>query len=232
MTSAGGSIDLIIFDCDGVLVDSEMIASQVLADTLSDLGLPLDAAQCRARFTGLSIAAVVAAVEAETGIALPSDFTVRLRRNDVIAFERDLTAIPGVAQVLAHLDRADLDLAVCVASSGSMEKIHHSLTLTGLVDHFSAHLFSAEQVRHGKPAPDLFLFAARQMGCKPDRCLVIEDSVNGVRAARAANMEVLGFTGGAHWRGLDDAPLRRAGATRVFENMAALRDLLDQMGGA
>lgn len=210
---------LIIFDCDGVLVDSEMIASQVLAEAVSALGHPLTAAQCRARFTGKSLDSVFA--ELHRDVDLPDNFIETLRARDVAAFEAHLKAIPGVRRAIDGLG-----MPMCVASSGRLEKIRHSLTLTGLIDFFQDHLFSAEQVAHGKPAPDLFLLAARTMGAKPGDCVVIEDSTAGVRAALAAGMRVLGFAGGSHCGpGYADV-LRAAGAPVVFSDMRALPDLI------
>lgn len=186
----------VIFDCDGVLVDSELIASRELAAYLSDLGRPTTAEECRESFTGLSLKAVADVVRNVWGVVLPDDFIAALRTRDQHAFERDLKAIPGVEKTLDTLDA--MDIPYCVASSGTPEKIHHSLTLTRLLERFDGHLFSASQVQHGKPAPDLFLLAARTMGVAPTDCVVIEDSPAGVQGAKAAGMRVLGFTGGAH----------------------------------
>lgn len=187
---------LVIFDCDGVLVDSEMIASRELARYLTDLGRPTQDAECRHAFTGLSIQSVGDKVRTEWGVALPATFVEELRARDRVAFERDLKAVPGVTDALDALDR--LGIAYCVASSGMPEKIRHSLTITRLIDRFDGNLFSAKQVANGKPAPDLFLLAAETMGFAPAHCLVIEDSLAGVEAARRASMRVLGFVGGSH----------------------------------
>lgn len=213
---------LIIFDCDGVLVDSELIASRELAAYLTHLGRPTTDAECRETFTGLSIQAVGEKVRRDWKFDLPDDFVAALRQRDRAAFDRDLTAIPGVEAVLDHLDARGL--RYCVASSGTPEKIRHSLELTGLIRRFGAHLFSASQVTHGKPAPDLFLFAARTMGSAPQDCLVIEDSPAGVAGAKAAGMRVLGFTGGGHCGPGYAAKL--ADADAVFSDLGKLRDLL------
>lgn len=210
---------LVIFDCDGVLVDSEMIASRVLADAVSELGHPLTAKQCRERFTGMSLVSVFDALSSD--IALPDDFRTTLRARDEAAFTAELKAIPGIEAALDAIDDT-----VCVASSGRMEKIRHSLTLTGLLARFHPHLFSAEMVAHGKPAPDLFLMAAREMGVAPADCVVIEDSAAGVQAARAADMRVLGFTGGSHCDATTSAKLRAAGADVIFDDMSDLLGLL------
>jgi len=213
--------DLIVFDCDGVLVDSELLASRLLAEALAAEGCPLTAAECRARFTGISIRSVIETIEAERGRPLPADFEERVRANDLAVFARELRAVPGVAEALARIPTPK-----CVASSGAPEKIRHSLTVTGLIGFFEPHLFSAHMVARGKPAPDLFLHAARRMGVAPARCVVVEDSAAGIRAARAAGMPVLGFAGGGHAGDGYAAMLRAAGAAGVFDDMAALPALL------
>lgn len=187
---------LIIFDCDGVLVDSELIASRELAAYLTDFGRPTTGQDCRDNFTGLSLQSVAAKIHTDWGLVLPEDFVTQLRARDAHAFERDLKIMPGVEAALDALDA--IGIRYCVASSGSPEKIHHSLSITKLLDRFDGHLFSAAQVAHGKPAPDLFLFAAARLGVEPQTCVVIEDSPAGVAGAKAAGMRVLGFTGGSH----------------------------------
>jgi HAD superfamily hydrolase (TIGR01509 family) len=213
--------DLLIFDCDGVLVDSEMLASRALSRYLSELGAPLTEAESRARFTGMSIASVKAAVEKQEGILLPDDFEDELWRRDQTVFARDLAPIPGIANLLSRAA-----VPVCVASSGRPEKIAHSLKVTGLADYFYGHLFSARMVNRGKPAPDLFLLAAEKMGVPPERCLVVEDSVFGVEGALAAGMAVVGFSGGSHAGPGYGERLTAAGAPHVFATMANLSDHL------
>lgn len=213
---------LIIFDCDGVLVDSEMIASRELAAYLTDLGRPTLPEECRETFTGLSIKAVGEMVVRDWGLAVPVDFEASLRTRDFAAFDRDLKIIPGVVSILDALDQ--LGLPYCVASSGAPEKISHSLTLTHLLERFDGHVFSAAQVANGKPAPDLFLLAAETMGAAPGDCLVIEDSPAGVAGAKAAGMRVLGFTGGSHCGPKHADKLKEADA--VFNAMTALPALL------
>jgi len=208
--------DLIIFDCDGVLVDSEPIANRILVEALDDVGYEIALDEAVARFVGRSMAAVVGMVEADLGRPLPEGFIDALQARTFAAFERDLTAMPGVDEVLAGLV-----VPVCVASSGSPDKIAHSLSLTGLERIFDGNLFSAAMVARGKPAPDLFLHAAKEMKVDPGSCLVVEDSVPGVEAARAAGMAVLGFVGGGHADAALGARLRAAGAT-VFSDMADL----------
>ncbi|MDD9876974.1 MAG: HAD family hydrolase [Magnetovibrio sp.] len=215
---------LIIFDCDGVLVDSEPIAARVLARFLDDLGYPasVDGAGHH-RFLGLTLGRVRDILEAETGRPLPGDFEDQLRERDRRAFEMELQAIPDVAEVLGALTAPR-----CVASSGPPAKIRNSLTLTNLLGHFEPHLFSAHDpgIANGKPAPDLFLHAARQMGARPAECAVVEDSRAGVEAGRAAGMRVLGFSGGGHCGPDHDRDLIDAGADAVFGAMTELPGLI------
>ncbi len=214
-------IDLVIFDCDGVLVDSEMIASRVLAQEVAALGYPLTDEESRTRFTGMSIKSVIAAIEADWHRRLPETFEESLRARDRKVFAAELHPVSGIREVLPLIS-----IPKCVASSGVPEKIRHSLTVTGLIDAFDGHLFSARQVERGKPAPDLFLFAAHSMGVAPGRCLVIEDSVAGLKAGLAAGMRVLGFAGASHCgKGYGDM-LAEAGAEEVFSDMARLPGLL------
>lgn len=208
---------LVIFDCDGVLVDSEMIASRQLAAFLTDLGRMTTAAECRATFTGMSIKSVGDHVRQDWGMTLPSDFVEQLRLRDIEAFAQELQPIAGVADALASL--ATSQTAMCVASSGTPEKIRHSLTITGLLDFFDDRLFSATQVTHGKPAPDLFELAAYEMGVCPQDAIVIEDAAPGVQGGVAAGMTVYGFTGGSHCTEETEDQLRAAGATAVFGAM-------------
>jgi HAD superfamily hydrolase (TIGR01509 family) len=213
---------LVIFDCDGVLVDSEPIAARVTNHYLCELGHPgVDVAN--ERFVGLRLDSMRKIIEADTGVPLPDNFENELRRRDAIAFENDLQPIAGIADVLTAL-RAPR----CVASSGSQKKIRNSLTLTGLLEYFDPHLFSAQDphIVHGKPAPDLFLHVAKSMGAEPLACVVIEDAVPGVQAGKAAGMRVLGFMGGGHCGPGHDAKLIDAGADKVFDDMSKLLDLI------
>jgi HAD superfamily hydrolase (TIGR01509 family) len=210
-------VDLVIFDCDGVLVDSEIVSFEAEAEALAEVGINLPLDELLERFVGLSSASAFAILEKEYGIRLPSDFAARCRQRVLEAFDRQLRPIAGVVSLLEGLAHRR-----CVASSSEPARIRHSLTLTGILHHFDPHIFSATQVTHGKPAPDLFLFAAAQMGVAPDRCIVIEDSVPGVTGARAAGMTVLGFTGGGHCRNGQADRLRAAGAAEVFGAMGDL----------
>ncbi len=180
-----GGIDLIIFDCDGVLVDTEALSSRVLAQAIAPLGWAPDWRELERRFTGLMMADIVAAIEGETGRPVPSGWVVAYRESLSRAFADGVEAIPGVADLLQGLS-----LPFCVASNGSRPKMHQTLGSAGLLPHFEQRMFSAYDVACGKPAPDLFLHAAAAMGVEPSRCLVVEDSVAGLHAALAAAMQV------------------------------------------
>lgn len=185
--------DLIIFDCDGVLIDSEIISARMLVRELAALGVPIDLDYVAQHFLGRSYPTVMKLIRADFGVNLPLDFEEHYRRKLLAEFELSLTIMPGVAAVLEALP-----VAWCVATSSSPGRAARSLQITGLDRLIGGRLFTAADVAHGKPAPDLFLHAAAQSGAAPNRCLVIEDSLNGIRAARAAGMTVWRFTGGSH----------------------------------
>jgi HAD superfamily hydrolase (TIGR01509 family) len=213
--------ELIIFDCDGVLVDSEIIANRVLAALLSRHGYPVTAAECRAKFLGRTIPGVIKMV-ADEDVALPDDFEATLRENDIEAFARDLKPTPGMQGTLERLAH----LPKCVASSGSPDKIRRNLETTGLLRYLDPHLFSAHDVQHPKPAPDLFLMAAERMGANVGNCTVIEDTPLGIEGAKRAGMRAFGYIGGAHRVAADTKLLRDAGADLVFADMGELPGLL------
>ena len=214
-------MDLIIFDCDGVLVDSEIVSFEAEAEMFAEIGIGLTAHDLLTRFLGTSSASMFAIIERENGIKLPPDFAEQAARRTLAAFDRELQPIPGIAELLANLpDRK------CVASSSEPPRIRHSLSLAGILHHFEPHIFSATQVKRGKPAPDLFLLAAESMGAVPARCLVIEDSEAGVTAARAAGMAVIGFTGGSHCLDGHAEKLRQSGAGEVFTSCPELATYL------
>lgn len=215
--------DLVIFDCDGVLVDSEALACVVHADVLTQHGYAITADEVHARFLGRSAREARLEVERELGRALPDTYVEHLRSTIDRVFDASLKPVAHIADALSGLSQR-----VCVASSGTPTRIRRSLGTAGLLELFAPHLFSAMQVERGKPAPDLFLFAAAQMDTPPARCVVIEDSVPGVTAARAAEMTVIGFTGGSHCRPADPGRLREAGAHAVIDDMRALPDLIAQ----
>ncbi len=209
---------LLVFDCDGVLVDSEPLAGAVLNEALNELGLEISLAESAARFTGLSTDSWSRAVTQMLGAPPPADFVEEVERRTVEAFHRSLRPVRGVETVLRQVG-----LPRCVASSGSHARIRVSLKLTGLDRWFPDEvIFSREDVACGKPAPDLFMHVARCTGFPVDRCVVVEDSVPGVTAAVAAGMRVFGYAERAEPRAL-----RSAGAT-VFTRMNELAALLDR----
>src|SRR3954469_3717285 len=204
-------IRTIIFDCDGVLVDSEPLSNAALAATLTDLGMATPAGGAPRRYKGRAWASVEADVAARAGGNAPAGLAERYREAMFAAFARDLRPVPGVE---AALDA--IGLPVCVASSGEHEKMRYTLGQTGLLARFEGRLFSATDVEHGKPAPDLFLHAAARMGWDPATTAVVEDSPVGARAGVAAGMTVFGYA-----RETDPAELAAAGAA-VFSDMAEL----------
>jgi HAD superfamily hydrolase (TIGR01509 family) len=219
------NFDLIIFDCDGVLVDSEVISCRAHAETLTRHGYPITVDQVFDRFLGRSMRQATLEVEAELGRSLPDDFPAQVYAEVFRLFAGSLEATPHINEALSGIA-----LPTCVASSGPPEKISTSLNHVGLYDRFAPHIFSAVQVRNGKPAPDLFLFAAEQMRASPERCLVIEDSVAGVTGALAAGMMVFGYHGGSHCRPDTADTLRAAGATVTFDDMRQLPVLIGRIG--
>jgi HAD superfamily hydrolase (TIGR01509 family) len=215
--------DLVIFDCDGVLVDSEVISCRAHAEVLTRHGYPITVEQVFDRFLGRSSRQAHLEVEAELGRSLPDDFHSQLQHELFQSFAASLETIPHVDQALAAITQS-----VCVASSGSQERMRVSLGRGGLYDKFAPNIFSASQVERGKPAPDLFLFAATQMTTSPERCLVIEDSIAGITGALAAGMTVFGFHGGSHCRPGYGDRLRAAGAAVTFDDMRQLPGLIER----
>ncbi|MBL0404005.1 HAD family hydrolase [Microvirga aerilata] len=207
---------LLIFDCDGVLVDSEGLSCQLDAELLTEFDVPYTAEDVAREFIGVSLKDQVARIEGKHGIRLPADFSERLNRRLFARFETDLEPIEGVREAILALP-----VPRCVASSSVPERIALSLRVTGLSDLFD-HIFSATQVPRGKPAPDLFLHAAAQMGAVAQECVVVEDSTAGVQAAVAAGMQVIGFTGGGHCGPEHGDKLRAAGASVVIDHMTDL----------
>jgi HAD superfamily hydrolase (TIGR01509 family) len=215
---------LVIFDCDGVLVDSEVISCRAHAETLTRQGYPITADQVLQRFLGMSDREARLMVEAELGRSLPKDFEAQIKQATLQRYASDLGTIPHIREAIGAIN-----LPKCVASSGTPEKIRHGLTCAGLHDLLAPHIFSATQVKRGKPAPDLFLFAAEQMKAAPERCIVIEDSLPGVTGARAAGMTVLGFHGGSHCTPGHAEMLQASGAALTFDDMRQLPGLIERI---
>jgi len=211
-----GPFELVIFDCDGVLVDSERIAVRVEAEFLAELGWPLSQAEIVERFMGRTTEYMDEAIEAQLGSRLPGDWRDQFQRRYREAFAAELVPVDGVLDALDQIA-----VPTCVASSGSHDKLRFTLGHTGLYERFEGRIFSGYEVANGKPAPDLFLHAAARMGAGPARCAVVEDSLYGVLAARAAGMRVFGYAGG-----LTPADRLEGEATVVFEDMRELPRLL------
>jgi HAD superfamily hydrolase (TIGR01509 family) len=182
--------ELVIFDNDGVVVDSELLANRVLADLLTEHGIPTTLEESVLEYMGGTLGTVRERIREKATRELPEAFDQEYHDRLFAAFESDLRPVAGIERVLAGLS-----IAYCLASSGTIERIERSLTRVGLREYFGERVFSAEHVEHGKPAPDLFLYAASEMGVQPSNCVVVEDSPNGVAAARAAGMTVLGYAG-------------------------------------
>jgi HAD superfamily hydrolase (TIGR01509 family) len=218
------SFELVILDCDGVLIDSEPLACAVDAEVYTAAGYPITAEEVMHRFVGFSGKDVDAMIERDLGHPLPDGYDAGYTQKLHALFRRELKAIDGIAELLDAL--AQRSIAVCVASSSSPERLRFTLELTNLWERVAPHVFSSALVARGKPAPDLFLYAAHKMGVDPARCLVVEDSAAGVEAARAACMHVIGFCGGGHCRSDHADRLTRAGAHAVLADMKLLREML------
>lgn len=206
--------DLLILDNDGVLVDSEPIANRVLAELLTECGHPTTYQESVRDYLGGTLRLVREIVEPRLGGPLPADFEDRYHERLFGRMRAELTVVKGVVAALDDL-LIDGDLPMCVASSGTHERIETSLTTVGLFARFQGRIFSAQDVPRGKPYPDLFEYAARRMGAKPGRCLVVEDSPHGVTAAKAAGMIVIGYAGLTPAERLVDADI-------VIEHMSDL----------
>lgn len=207
--------DLIIFDCDGVLVDSEVLSCRCVSEVLGERGIALSEDEVMERFLGRSTAALLSHYENDRRFDAAS-FLPELKARLLRRFAEALRPIAGVEAMLSQLKTP-----FCVASSSDLDRVSRSLALTGLAPLFGDRLYTAQMVARGKPAPDLFLYAAVKMHAAPARTLVIEDSVSGVTAAKAAGMAVWGFVGGSHYAARDGrAMLFDAGADRVFDRMA------------
>ena len=209
-----GRFDLVIFDCDGVLVDSERLAIRTEAEILFGLGWPLTETEIVERFVGRSASYMHGVIEEHLGRAVDWEAEFEARYEEV--FARELLPVPGVPEVVRQIT-----VPMCVASSGSHEKMRFTLGLTGLLEVFGERLFSVDEVENGKPAPDIFLYAAEKMGVRADRCAVIEDSVSGVTAGLASEMSVFAFSGG-----VTNAERLSIGSAVVFADMHMLPGLL------
>ncbi|HXD43554.1 MAG TPA: HAD-IA family hydrolase [Pseudolabrys sp.] len=218
-------MSLLIFDCDGVLVDSEVLANAALADLMTELGRPMTTEQAVGLFTGRQLRDVLVLAEGWLDRPIPADLGERAGAAMLERLRRGLKAVAGAREAIAALPEPR-----CVASSSKRERIALSLEVTGLAPLFGDRVFSAEQVAQGKPAPDLFLLAASSLGVAPGDCIVVEDSPLGIRAARAARMTAVGFAGASHATPQLATLLAEEGATVVLRSMqdlaAAVKPLL------
>ena len=205
-----GPLGLILFDCDGVLIDSEGISAEVLLSALARLGREVSFDYFCQNFVGRSFPTVARDIRENWGLKLPDSFEADYRRDLAAEFSHRLQATAGVVDLLEGLT-----VPYCVATSSSPQRADNALRIAGLDRFVSDRIFTASEVAHGKPAPDLFLHAAARMGVSPDRCLVIEDSLPGIAAADAAKMQVLRYTGGAHLKG---RVLKHDADVQTFDN--------------
>jgi HAD superfamily hydrolase (TIGR01509 family) len=206
--------ELVIFDCDGVLVDSDRISLRIQAQRISALGLEMSYEECVRDFLGLGMPATLRILAERLGRPLPEGWEAELDAAVQDGFRRELIPVPGIVEALERIE-----LPACVASSGSHEKMRLTLGLTGLWDRFAGRIFSADEVQRGKPAPDLFLHAASRISTPPEQCIVVEDSPFGIAAAKAAGMSALGFAAATPAARLD-------GANAVFTAMEDLPGLI------
>ena len=215
---------ILIFDCDGVVLDSMVLHTEVEAESYASLGIMIEAAELVRRFSGVSQEEVSRTLSRETHISVPLDFDELVEQQKEKAFTARLEAIPGISDALKALDH----MPRCIASGTGVSGLKHMLGVTGLYDSFAPHIYSSEMVTRGKPAPDLFLFAADRMGYMPQDCFVIEDGTAGIEAGVAAGMRVLGFTGGSHCGSDHASRLEAAGAEFVFCDMRELPNIIKE----
>ncbi|MFQ4143321.1 HAD family hydrolase [Chlorogloeopsis sp. ULAP02] len=208
--------NLVIFDCDGVLVDSERIVNRIFAEMLTEVGFPITYAEMTQQFTGKSLETCLEMIEQSYNKPLPKNFIERCREREIAALQQELQPVSGITEILEQIT-----LPKCVASNSSHRHIQLVLKLTGLLHQFDGKLYSANDVSRPKPCPDVYLYAAEQMNTNPEHCVVIEDSVPGVQAGCAAGMTVFGYT-----KHSDRTALAEAGAKIVFNDMRQLSQLL------
>jgi HAD superfamily hydrolase (TIGR01509 family) len=215
---------ILIFDCDGVVLDSMVLHTEVEAEAYRSLGVDITPSELSLRFSGVPQNEVSRILSNEKGVNIPSDLEGLIESTKEKVFSERLKPISGIAETLEDLR----SIPRCIASGTAVSGLRHMLGVTGLYDSFAPHIYSSEMVERGKPFPDLFLYAANRMGANPDECLVIEDGIAGVQAAKAASMRVLGFVGGSHCDSQHAQRLEGAGAEFVFDNMRDLVTILKE----
>ena len=221
-------LSLVMFDCDGVLVDSEIIAAEVESEMLEESGITIAPAEIAERFAGLTLVRLLELLGEETGTRFPDDFVARADAEVELRLGRDVKAVPGASEML---DR--IDLPRCICSNSGSERLKLTLQRSGLWDRFRPYVFSAVEVgtKRGKPAPDVYLYGAKEFGVSPTDAVVIEDSVHGVAAAVAAGCRVVGFIGGRHsYPGHGDA-LTEAGAETVIKRLSDFPAVIEALAG-
>ncbi len=214
---------LLIFDCDGVVVNSMDLHTEVEAQAFQSIGISISPKELALRFAGVGEAEVYRILSEETGRAISPDIAARIERRKKEVFRQRLKPVAGIHGALA----ATGNTPRCIASGAGIDLLHDLLGVAGLYDLFAPHIYSVDMVRRGKPFPDLFLHAANEMGHAPENCLVIEDGIAGVQAGCAAGMRVLGFTGGSHCDPEHRDRLKAAGADLVFSDMRELPPLIE-----
>lgn len=222
--SAHRAVAAVVFDCDGVLVDSEPIANRVMSALLAEHGIELTPLQCMERFIGLTVDAEAASIRTEFGVHLEDVLERELTSRTIQAFAGELRATAGVRAILDSLT-----VPRAVASNSRHERVIAALSATGLLGYFSSRIISADRVARPKPAPDVYLAAAHLLRCRPEQCLAIEDSPSGIRAARAAGMRAVGYCGAGHANAGRADQLRDAGAEQVIVDWVELPEIFGAM---
>ena len=222
-----GNYQAILWDCDGVLIDSEILACTAEAEEISTAGFPISAVDFVAQFMGKGLPQILSEIAAEKGAALSRAFET-LDREKLHArlrevFTNDLKATAGMAEVLAALSY----LPMAVASGSELPRLEHTLSITGLLGFFRGHVYSADMVEKGKPAPDIFLYAAQRLGVAPERCLVVEDGIHGIDGAHAAGMDVVAYLGGCH---MTPMLQEKVMARKPHAAVSDIRDILGMAG--
>ncbi|SDQ80427.1 HAD family hydrolase [Pseudovibrio sp. Tun.PSC04-5.I4] len=224
------SYELLIWDCDGCLIDSEQIGCRVEAEAFTKAGYTISTEEMIRRFIGISASEVFSQIEAEMGHDIRNHEALLIQDASLRqAFENELLPITGVHDALTELDNQFPQMQMCIASSSSMERLDYTLRLTGLHNRFENKYFSGETVPKGKPAPDVFLKAAEEMGVAPARCLVIEDSPHGLKGAHAAGMDAIGFTGASHGGEKLHDLLATQTPLEIFNDMKGLPSLVGEL---
>lgn len=209
---------LVVFDFDGVIVDSMPLHNRVESEVYRNAGINITPSELSRRFSGVPLSDQFKVLKNETGIDMPNTAMQEMQEAKIALFSQELAAVDGVAQMLEEIK----EIPYCIASGSPIKELDHALKIVKLHDRFFPHIYSSEMVERGKPAPDLFLYAAKEMGVSPKECVVLEDGIAGVQAARQAGMSVVGFTGGSHCDDEHGNRLLSSGAERIITHMSKL----------